>query len=55
MQLIDINARRDMIAQMIEAQAERDAAAIRKSSSYRIKPNVRRCDSKTRTRPRHAA
>jgi hypothetical protein len=54
MKLVDINARRDMIAQMIEAQAERDAAAIRKASFYRIKPKVRRCDSKNRTRPRAA-
>lgn len=54
MQLVEINARREMIARMIEAEAERDAAAIRKSGFYRIKPNVRRCDSKTRTRPRAA-
>ena len=54
MQLVEINQRREMIAQMIEAQAERDANAIRKSGFYRIKPNTRRSDSKTRTRPRAA-
>jgi hypothetical protein len=54
MKLVEITRRRDMIAQMIEDQAERDAAAISRMNQFRIKPNVRRCDSKTRTRPRAA-
>jgi hypothetical protein len=49
----EIISQREAIARMIEAEAERDARAIRKSSVYRIKPNLRRRDSRDRVRPRH--
>jgi hypothetical protein len=55
MNLVEINRCRESIAARIEAEAERDGAAIRRSSMFRIKPLVRRCDSKNRTRPRPAA
>lgn len=40
------------LAARIEAEAERDAAAIRRAASFRIRPNLRRRDSKDRTRRR---
>jgi len=52
MQLVEINKIRDQIEQQIDDQAERDAKAIRKAGFYRIKPNVRR--GETRIRPRAA-
>lgn len=47
-----IASAREAAAARMEADAERDAAAIRKASIYRIKPNLRRRDSRDRTRPR---
>lgn len=47
-----IAAARDLAAARMEAEAERDARAIRKASVYRIKPNLRRRDSRDRVRPR---
>ncbi len=55
MTLAQINDARNAAAARMEAEAERDGAAIRRSSIFRIKPLVRRCDSKNRTRPRPAA
>lgn len=43
------------LAMKIEAEAERDAAAIRKMNEFRLKPLVRRRDSRDRTRRRPAA
>jgi hypothetical protein len=43
------------MAARIEAEAERDGAAIRQAAQFRIKPLVRRRDSRDRVRPRPAA
>ena len=39
----------------MEAEFERWGVAIRKANGYRIKPNLRRRDSRNRVRPRPAA
>lgn len=39
----------------MEAEAERDGRAIRRANGWRIKPLVRRRDSRNRVRPRPAA
>lgn len=53
--LVEINNARNTLAAKIEAEAERDGMAIRKSNGFRLRPPVRRRDSRTRTRPRPAA
>jgi hypothetical protein len=42
-------------AAAIETEFERWGVAIRKANAYRIKPNLRRRDSRDRVRPRPAA
>ena len=51
----DIAQARNTIAAQIEAEAERDGMAIRRSNTFRIRPSQRRRDSRSRTRPRPAA
>jgi hypothetical protein len=46
---------KESLAARIEAEAERDAAAIRRAGYFRIRPNLRRRDSRDRVRPRPAA
>lgn len=46
---------RETAAARMEAEFERWGVAIRKANAYRIKPNLRRRDSRSRTRPRPAA
>lgn len=55
MNLVEINNARAVAAARMEAEAERDGAAIRRAGMFRIRPHVRRQDSKCRTRPRPAA
>jgi hypothetical protein len=55
MKLVEINKARAAIAAQIEAEAERDGAAIRKSNTFRIRPSQRRRDSRNRVSPRPAA
>lgn len=54
MTLVEITKARNTIAAQIEAEAERDGMAIRKSNGFRIRGKQPRRDSRSRTRPRAA-
>jgi len=43
------------LAARIEAEAERDGQAIKRAGQFRIRPHLRRRDSRDRVRPRPAA
>ena len=49
-----VNVSRETLAAAIEREAERDAMALRRASMMRLRPHVRRRDSRQRVRPRLA-
>ena len=55
MRLVEDRRKPLSLAEQIEAEAERQGAAIRQANKFRIRPIQRRRDSRTNTRPRPAA
>ena len=54
MRLVEDRRKPLSLAEQIEAEAERQGAAIRQANKFRIRP-IHRRDSRTNTRPRPAA